>query len=321
MRFSIVVPIYNSLRYLEDCVHSVTAQSFSDWELILVDDGSTDGSGELADAIAEQDDRIRAIHQTNAGQFFARRAGIRQAQGKYVLFLDSDDLLIPDALSSIYALLEKEEWDLVLFLGRAFGPNVEHGESIGSLDAPAGEVELISIRRIVASSECLNSVCLKAFNRSLFINDEMDYQCLRNVRHGEDKAMLLHPLTRAQRCCYMPQELYLYRNNEESAMRNIVLDDVPSLLGNAVFSLVHQAMGAWGLVSRADECALGAYYLRNYIATYFNLRREYRSSDERRALRSYSWKSALDSRYLRLSYVWRLGPRETVKLICALLRV
>lgn len=321
MRFSIIVPVFNSETYLDDCVNSVTGQSFSDWELLLVDDGSTDASGKLVDEFAAKDDRIRAIHQTNAGQFFARQAGICQARGDYLLFLDSDDQFVEGALFAIYALLEQEEWDLVLFLGQEFGLEVLQGGTIGLLEAPAGEVEIASIRRIVASSERLNSLCLKAFNRRLFLDDEADYGCLRDIRHGEDKAMLLHPLTCARRCCYLPRVLYRYRRNMASATHNLALDDVPSLLGNAVFSLTHRAMAEWGLTSRADERAFGANYLRNFIAAYFNLRKAQTSRKDRKALRRYPWRDALDRRYFRLDCMGELNPRDCIKLVCAWLRM
>ena len=321
MKFSIIVPIYNTQRYLWDCVQSVMDQTFTDWELILVDDGSTDGSGKIADSLAAQDDRIRVVHQDNKGQFFARQAGIQLARGEYLFFLDGDDRFVSDALSLVHALLEQKEWDLVLFLGRAFGPDIEQSEPLGMLDAPAGKIEPGSIQRIVASSERLNSMCFKVFRRSLFLDDETDYQCLRNARHGEDKAMLLHPLTRARDCCYMPRVLYLYRRYTASTTCNIALDDIPSLIDNAVFSLNRQAMAEWGLADRAGERALGAHYLRNYSATYFNLRHACVSPEDRRALRRYPWKSALDHRYFRLECLRALSPRDRLKLLCACLRL
>lgn len=321
VRFSIIVPIYNTRRYLEECVQSVMDQSFTDWELILVDDGSTDGSGEIADLLAAQDVRIQVVHQENRGQFFARQAGIRLAQGDYLFFLDSDDRFASGAFSLIHDLLEYKKWDMALFLGRGFGADAEQGEPIGMLDAPAGRIEPIIIQRIVASSERLNSMCLKVFRRSLFLHDEMDYRCLRDVRHGEDKAMLLHPLTRARDCCYVPEVLYLYRRYASSTTCNISQDDIPSLLGNAVFTLTRHAMVEWGLVDYADERALGAYYLRNYCAVYFNLRRNHSLRENRKALRRYPWKNVLDYRYFRLECVLALSLRERLKLICACLRL
>lgn len=95
---SIVVPVYNAAKYLEECIASVFSQSFDDWELILVDDGSSDGSGLIIDRMAEADPRVKAIHRANGGMSAARNTGIAAARGEFMYFLDADDVLHPDAL-------------------------------------------------------------------------------------------------------------------------------------------------------------------------------------------------------------------------------
>ena len=89
---SVIVPVYNVYPYLRDCVQSVQAQSYQNWELLLVDDGSTDGSGELCDELAVEDDRIRVFHKPNGGLSDARNHGMHHARGEYFCLLDSDDL-------------------------------------------------------------------------------------------------------------------------------------------------------------------------------------------------------------------------------------
>lgn len=102
MKVSVVIPVYNVKPYLERCVNSVLRQTYKDLEIILVDDGSTDGSGELCDDIATRDQRIQVIHQKNQGLSGARNTGIRQAQGDYIIFMDSDDeWLLDDGLDAL----------------------------------------------------------------------------------------------------------------------------------------------------------------------------------------------------------------------------
>lgn len=101
---SVIVPIYNVFDYLYDCVRSIVAQTETDWELILVDDGSTDSSGSLADSLAAQDARIRVVHQPNAGLAAARNAGLDMARGEYVTFVDSDDAIAPRYLETLASL-------------------------------------------------------------------------------------------------------------------------------------------------------------------------------------------------------------------------
>ena len=99
---SIIVPVYRVEQYLERCVESVLRQTYSAWELILVDDGSPDACGAICDRYAAADKRITAIHQKNGGLSAARNTGIARASGAFLAFLDSDDFLAPGFLSSLY---------------------------------------------------------------------------------------------------------------------------------------------------------------------------------------------------------------------------
>ena len=102
MKVSVVIPVYNVKPYLERCVQSVLRQTFKDMEIILVDDGSTDGSGNMADQLATLDTRIQVIHQENHGLSVARNRGLHVASGEYVIFLDSDDeWLLPDGIETM----------------------------------------------------------------------------------------------------------------------------------------------------------------------------------------------------------------------------
>lgn len=111
---SVVVPIYDVERYLEGCLASIAAQSVRDIEVICVDDGSTDRSGEIADAYAAVDGRFRVLHQANAGLGAARNAGAAQARGEFLAFVDSDDLLPPDAYARLHAALEASGSDFAV---------------------------------------------------------------------------------------------------------------------------------------------------------------------------------------------------------------
>ncbi len=117
MKISIIIPVYNVAVYLEQCVQSVLLQTYTDTEILLVDDGSTDQSGQLCDQLAQQNERIRVVHKTNGGLSDARNAGLRCATGKYVAFLDGDDVWLQrDGLQQMVALLEQNPTDLLLFL-------------------------------------------------------------------------------------------------------------------------------------------------------------------------------------------------------------
>ena len=115
MRFSVIVPIYNVEKYLAECIDSVLAQTFTDFELILVDDGSPDSCGKICDEYAAKDSRITVIHKENGGLVSARKAGIKTAAGEYVVNLDSDDKITPEMLGRANEITEKHNPDLISF--------------------------------------------------------------------------------------------------------------------------------------------------------------------------------------------------------------
>ncbi len=103
MKISVIIPVYQVEKTLQRCVDSITAQSFADWEAILVDDGSTDGSAAICDSCQTNDSRIKAIHEENRGLGAARNRGIEEATGDYIMFVDSDDTLSSETLEKLAA--------------------------------------------------------------------------------------------------------------------------------------------------------------------------------------------------------------------------
>ena len=115
MLFSVIVPIYNIEKYIRRCIDSVLLQSFTDFELILVDDGSPDRCGAICDEYAKKDGRIKVIHKENGGLVSARQAGIKVASGDYIFHLDGDDAVLPDAMESAYKIICDTDADIVSF--------------------------------------------------------------------------------------------------------------------------------------------------------------------------------------------------------------
>ena len=111
---SIVIPVYNVEKYLKDCMESVLAQTCTDFEVILVDDGSTDGCPGICDAYAAQDARVQVIHKANGGLSDARNAGTEKAAGEWILYLDSDDYLEKNALETLAKLQQEYQSDIVI---------------------------------------------------------------------------------------------------------------------------------------------------------------------------------------------------------------
>jgi glycosyltransferase involved in cell wall biosynthesis len=175
MKVSVVIPVYNVERYLERCVQSVLRQTYKDLEIILVDDGSTDGSGELCDKIAERDSRVRVIHQENQGLSGARNTGIHQATGEYVIFMDSDDEWLLD--NGLEVLLQKDTIgiDLILF------KNVDiwkDGRRTCSRDYDFDITDRISdakaiFKHLVATQQFRMSACFLLVRKGLLVDNEI----------------------------------------------------------------------------------------------------------------------------------------------------
>ena len=118
MRFSIIIPVYNVEKYLRECLDSVLNQTFPDWEAVCVNDGSTDGSADILEEYAQKETRVKVISQPNGGLSAARNTGMKAVSGEYVLFLDSDDWLEPQALEVLASNLGGE--DMLCFSGRRY---------------------------------------------------------------------------------------------------------------------------------------------------------------------------------------------------------
>ena len=117
IKISVIIPVHNTEKYIKDCLQSVIGQNFMDVEIICIDDGSVDSSGMILNEYKKQYRNIKVIHQKCQGPSVARNNGLKNAKGKYVLFLDSDDMYEEEAFSKLYSIAEQEHTDLVLFDG------------------------------------------------------------------------------------------------------------------------------------------------------------------------------------------------------------
>ena len=127
MFFSAILPVYNVEKYLEECVESFLRQTFSDFEVILVDDGSKDSSPAICDEYAKNDSRVKVIHKENGGQSTARNVGLEKAEGQYIVYLDSDDFITSDTFfEDIYNKIQETDSDIVLYKYSKFFDDTKH---------------------------------------------------------------------------------------------------------------------------------------------------------------------------------------------------
>ncbi len=162
---SVVIPVYNLDRYIDACLDSVRAQSFPDFEAIVVDDGSTDGSWAAIGRHAAADRRIVPIHQANSGVVLARRAAIEQARGRYITFLDGDDVWMPDMLERMVAAIEEDAGcDIVCCNYKRLGAGYEAPVRMPFVGQLSGREYLEAL----LCSKIWGGLCVKFYRRTLF---------------------------------------------------------------------------------------------------------------------------------------------------------
>lgn len=318
MEFSVIVPAYNAGPFLHACVASVRDQSVSDWELIVVDDGSTDDTAAILDSYADADTRVRVFHQSNRGQFFARQRGIDAARGEYIVFLDSDDELSPGCLEALRTAVREEPWDMVVYTGRIFQNGSDTGRVIGSLSDKAERVSPVELREILIASNSLNSLCLKAFRRELFSGDDTDYTAFEGTHCGEDKVRLLYPVTKATSILYIPDCLYRYHHRADSMIHRFEADTVAGMFAWEMFDMLRLYMAKWNMDDIPHQEKVAAYQVRTCLAVYYGFRKRCITAREKRGFRRYPWKTHWGqlAPYCRLAKR-RLSLRDRMKLCIA----
>lgn len=202
---SVIIPAYNAQAYLRECLESVLAQSFSDWEAIIVNDGSTDSTREIAAGFTVRDSRFRLVSTPNGGLSSARNAGIAEARGQWLTYLDSDDTLYPDALAILMAAAT-ENVDIVV---------AGFSRDRDAASVTDGSVEIISgltaLERGLYQRGVSTSACAKLFSRRV-----ADGIAFPDGLYYEDLLYCVETLRRSARVAVIGDVVYYYRDNPSS---------------------------------------------------------------------------------------------------------
>lgn len=226
---SIIVPVYNILEYLPRCVHSITAQTYTNLEILLIDDGSTDGTGQLCDELAKEDVRIKVLHKENGGSSSARNLGIAHAKGEYLGFIDSDDYADADMYERLYegivqygvkiAQVGRDEIDV-------------QGNKLPDICEPPKEAVCVKSAEFMREllmhrGDC--SFCSKLIHRDMFERHVFPVGKL-----NEDFYVLIHMLAEVDCVASLPGQLYhvFYRIGSNS--RKADKEDFSRVFGDCV---------------------------------------------------------------------------------------
>lgn len=212
-QISVIVPVYQAEKYIGLCIESVLAQTFSDFELILVDDGSTDSSGKICDQYADRDRRIRVIHTRNKGAAAARNKGLAVAVGMYIIFVDSDDYIRQDMLLKLYETIVGSSYDLVVCDFMNIYENQEKNFQVGLSEETVTGMDVLSHLKNRKNYGIWTVVWNKIYPKKL-----LEGMRFPEGRYFEDEFFSDQLYLKCRQIHVIPDALYNYRILSSSTM-------------------------------------------------------------------------------------------------------
>ena len=210
-----VIPVYNVEKYLSQCVDSILAQSFTDFELILVDDGAKDNSGKICDEYAQRDSRVKVIHKENGGLSDARNEGTKIAQGKYVVYVDSDDYIDGDDFLQLIYDKAQSDADIICYKFRKYYESTDEMKecdfSFPDIDKYDGIAE--KIEYLVKTNSFYCSAWSKSVKRELLVSNELWFE---KGLLGEDQEWYYHVLLKSRSIEGIDKAFVIYRQRANS---------------------------------------------------------------------------------------------------------
>lgn len=221
-QISIIIPVYNSQKYLRECLNSIQAQEFSDFEVLLIDDGSTDNSWAICEEFSADDSRFKAFSKENEGVSSARNLGIDEATGDWIWFIDSDDYIRKDAVEILQKAIEKNETDGLIFGYQKVSPN---GNSIYMFDKKGKIITLNQNETLKLMYQSVHYpyqgyVWSKLFKRSIIKKHKIKFNA--EIYFNEDRLFCVEYYSKCTaELTYLLEDLYFYLDADDSAMNRI----------------------------------------------------------------------------------------------------
>lgn len=281
---TIVVPIYNVEEYLEECIESILRQSYKDYEVILVDDGSTDQSGSLAERYAESRNHFTVLHKENGGISSARNMGIQRAQGKYICFVDADDILQEDYLQQLYLAAEQKDADMVFcdyYETDQNGQTLEKAAGVCPYSKGMTEQRLLLRALTIVGANHYATAAVVAWNKLVKTGIMKTMPYPEGVLH-EDEFIIMPLLLKCSCIVWVDKKLYGYRQRKSGIMQSsengwrhlAVLD-----------AYEHRIKLAEQHESRKEMlCRFACSYFDNMIIWYYTLQEKYKNTSRERGV-------------------------------------
>ncbi len=250
MKFSVIIPVYNVEKYLEACINSAINQDYDDYEIILVDDGSIDESGNICDEFSDRFNYIKVIHKKNGGLSDARNEGIKKAKGDYLVFIDSDDYLCKnDALSNIAKIIDSSKCDLVIYgVNKFFEDSNKLIEKNNFL--PDNNKQIIE--SLIKQNYFKASACDKVIRKNIITKNQLFFEKGRLSEDIEWCAKILKSID-LDKISVLNENIYVYRQRKNSISKSIDL----KIISDIIQMITNEYM------AHADK---GCYIINSYLA-------------------------------------------------------
>ncbi len=237
-KISVVVPVYNVEEYLNECIKSILNQTFIDFELILVDDGSVDKSGQICDEYAVQDNRVKVIHQANKGVSIARNNAIAIAKSEYICFIDSDDYIDRTMFKKLYDVITRNDCDLVKCGYSSFRDGIVVDTKVFKESKIFIDDTLV---RLAMDGVLFTIPCNGIYKRKIVEKVKFPENLVEEDVYFSGMYLFL-----SRKIGFVNEALYFYRQNSNSIMNQTVLNNKP-LDGIVTLSLLHEELKLKGL--------------------------------------------------------------------------
>ncbi len=259
MEISIIIPVYNVAAYLEACLESVRQQTFADYEVWMIDDGSTDGSSAICDAFAARDNRFHAVHQPNGGVSSARNMGLEKASGRWICFIDSDDTVAPHFLHDLHTAADGHEDTLTAQgFNRIYPDHTEAVEYEDELFTKENMGDAFELRHLNRPGYVWN----KIFSREIIKRNHLQFNT--KIHYAEDVIFMLSYVSHMDKIHFIPGINYNYFNRDNaSSLSQRVSDFESEYLCNKIYLQTMQT-----IVQRFDIKESSLAYVYNVITEY-----------------------------------------------------
>lgn len=216
-KVSVIIPVYNSEKYINQCIDSVLDQTYNNIELILINDGSTDNSLEILKKYKSKFSQIKIINQNNSGVSYSRNIGLKTATGDYIMFIDSDDIIIKNYIEQMMEYLQKNNLDIIKSSYKKFKKDISNCINVSFFKENYKIINKNEINKLFIETTNFNSSCMQIINKKIIDNNKIEFE--NNIGFAEDFLFTYKVFEVANKIGYINNNGYVCRENIKSISR------------------------------------------------------------------------------------------------------